>query len=94
MDYSSVLYLTDNGSKWNAGKDNIRDKVKSSFNFNFSSTEDLIKGFNTNKLPDKIILNIHPARWNDNYVIWFYRFVLQKMKNFAKYFLSILRNKK
>lgn len=93
VDYSSVLYLTDNGSKWNAGKDNIRDKVKTQYDFDFSSTDDLINGFNSGSLPNKIILNVHPARWNDNFFIWFYRFVLQKMKNVAKYFLSILRGK-
>lgn len=91
VDYSSVLYLTDTGSKWNAGKENIRDKVKSRFRFNFSSTDDLINGFNSGVLPDKIILNVHAARWNDNFGIWFYRFVLQKIKNPAKYFLSLIR---
>jgi hypothetical protein len=93
VNYSEVLYLTDNGSKWNADKDNIRDKVESGFSFNIKSTEDLIAHFNSKKLPDKIILNIHPARWTDNIMIWIYRFLLQKIKNVAKKWLNMLRNK-
>jgi hypothetical protein len=92
VDYSKVLYLTDNGNKWNAGKDNIRDKVKTNYSFNIRSTDDLIRALRKGELPDQIIINAHPARWNDNYFIWTYRFFLQKLKNFAKFFLSKIRN--
>jgi len=94
VDYSCVLYLTDNGSKWNAGKDNIRDKVESGFEFNIKSTDALIEHFNKGMLPNQVILNIHPARWNDNFFIWTYRFFLQKTKNIAKAALNIIRGVK
>lgn len=92
VDYSKVLYLTDNGSKWNATKDNIRDKVSSGLKVNIRTTDELIEYFRSKKLPDQVILNIHPARWNDNVMVWLYRFVLQKIKNVAKYFLNKIRN--
>ena len=94
INYSKVLYLTDNGSKWNAEKDNIRDKVKNNaFSYNIKSTDSLIEHFDNGGLPDHIILNVHPARWNDKCIIWAYRFVLQKVKNVAKVSLNSIRSK-
>ncbi|MCF8411264.1 MAG: hypothetical protein K9G31_08225 [Crocinitomicaceae bacterium] len=92
VDYSKVLYLTDNGSKWNASSSNIRDYTYSEyFNFDIETTFDLIEAFSQNKLPNQIILNVHPARWNDNFLVWTYRFFLQKAKNSAKTLLKSLR---
>ena len=94
VDYSKVLYLTDNGNKWNSNKTNIRDKVNADHKFDINSTFDLIDNFKKQLLPNHIILNIHPARWNNNYLVWTYRFFLQKTKNIAKILLNMLRNKK
>ncbi len=94
VDYNKVLYLTDNGNKWNSNKTNIRDKVNVDNNFDINSTFDLIQHFKNGLLPNQIILNIHPARWNNNYIIWTYRFFLQKTKNIAKILLNMIRNKK
>jgi hypothetical protein len=92
VDYSKVLYLTDNGSKWNASSSNIRDfTYQEHFNFNIETTFHLIEYFKNNKLPNQIILNVHPARWNDNYAVWTYRYFLQKAKNLAKTWLKNLR---
>jgi hypothetical protein len=92
VDYSKVLYLTDSGSKWNANSSNIRDYTYTEhFNFNIETTFQLIQYFKKNKLPNQIILNVHPARWNDNFLVWTYRFFLQKAKNIAKTLLKSLR---
>ncbi len=92
VDYSKVLYLTDNGSKWNATSSNIRDfTYKEHFNYNIESTFDLIDAFKTEALPNQIILNVHPARWNDHIIIWTYRYFLQKTKNMAKSLLKSVR---
>lgn len=92
VDYSKVLYLTDNGSKWNASSSNIRDYTYSEyFNFDIDTTFDLIEAFSQNKLPNQIILNVHPARWNDNLFIWLYRYFLQKAKNITKSVLKSFR---
>jgi peptidoglycan-N-acetylglucosamine deacetylase len=88
VDYQKVLYLTDTGSRWNGEKMIIRDSVLSPYNFNIHSTFQLIELFNENKLPNKIILNSHPARWTNNLFLWLYRYFLQQIKNVLKYFLK------
>jgi hypothetical protein len=93
IDYSNVLYLTDNGSKWNAHESNIRDVVtNSNISLDVSTTFDLIEAFEKGLTPDVVILNCHPARWNNNPIIWTYRFFLQKAKNVAKKQLKNLRS--
>jgi hypothetical protein len=91
IDYNKVLYLTENGSRWDGSRSNIRDKVKTNFNYKIKTTYDLINCFKNNILPDQIILNIHPARWNDNLILWTYRYFLQKLKNIAKLVLFNFR---
>ena len=92
INYKKVLYLTDNGSRWDANKSNIRDKVNSGYDLKIKTTFELVEHFRNIDLPDQIILNVHPARWNDIYIVWLYRFILQKVKNVAKFFLNKLRN--
>jgi len=91
IDYNKVLYLTDNGSRWDGNRSNIRDKVKSNLNYKIKTTYELMTCFQNNELPVHIVLNVHPARWNDNKVIWSYRYILQKAKNIAKHSLNRLR---
>lgn len=90
IDYNSVFYLTDNGSRWDGERMSIRDTVNSDFSFSIRTTFQLIEAFNTGKLPNRIIINSHAARWNDNLGVWIYRYFLQKAKNFAKYILKVL----
>jgi len=88
VDYNKVLYLTDTGSRWNGEKTIIRDSVFSQYDFNIHSTFQLIELFKKNELPDLIILNSHPARWNNNLTIWVYQYLFQNLKNVIKYFLK------
>ena len=39
LDFNKVLYLTDTAQRWNGGNIAVRDKVNSSYNFNFTSTD-------------------------------------------------------
>lgn len=94
IDYNKVLYLTENGNRWDGNRINIRDKVNSSFTLKIRTTFDLMESFRNNELPDQVLLNVHPARWNDNIIIWYYRHILQNMKNIAKFALYIIREKK
>ncbi|WP_318349325.1 polysaccharide deacetylase family protein [Aquipluma nitroreducens] len=82
IDFSKVGYLTDTGRQWNGNKVSIRDKVNSSFNFNFRSTQDIIRS--VNQLPDQIMFTFHPQRWNDNWFLWTKELVLQNVKNQVK----------
>ncbi len=87
IDFNEVLYLTDTGRAWNTSKGNVRDRVQSRFNYNFKSTHDIIRALENEELPDKIMLNVHPHRWFDNYFLWTKELVFQKTKNIIKSFL-------
>lgn len=91
-DFKSVLYITDTGRQWNNSTSSVRDKVDSGFSLKFGSTDDICAAFSQNKLPDRIMLNIHPQRWTDNYYFWAKELVLQNIKNVIKKFL-VSRNK-
>lgn len=94
VDYNKVLYLTDTGNMWNGDKVSVRDTVTSNYNFDLSSTFDLINALKRNELPDQIIINTHADRWNDNFIIWFYKELLQKLKNLVKWQLKKIRKLK
>ncbi|MEA3541345.1 MAG: hypothetical protein U9R77_04400 [Pseudomonadota bacterium] len=95
IDYDKVLYLTDTGGCWDGEKYNLRDNVKSKFGFDIHSTFDLIDHIEHDKLPNQIILNIHPARWNNNLFKWLIRqFILTYPKRGVKSILKKMRNKK
>jgi len=85
IDFNKVAYFTDTGRRWNGDKFSVRDKVDSPFNFNFKSTQDIID--NIEKLPDQIMLTIHPQRWTDKPIPWCKELVLQNIKNVVKYFI-------
>ena len=95
IDYSKVLYLKDTGGCWDGNKFSIRDSVTSGFNFQIHSTQDLIEHIGENKLPKQIILNVHPARWNDNMLKWIVRqFVLTYPKRGIKQLIKQIREKR
>lgn len=73
IDYKTVLYLTDTGGCWDGYNFNVRDTVNTGFNLQIHTTFDLIDTIENNKLPDRVIINTHPGRWNDNYIKWFYK---------------------
>ncbi len=84
IDFNEVLYLTDTGRSWNASRGNVRDKVQSKYNYNFKPTFDIIRALAKNKLPDKLMLNIHPQRWHDKFLPWAKELVWQNIKNVGK----------
>jgi len=57
--------------------------VCSKYQFNFKNTQQIIN--NTHILPDKIMINIHPQRWTDNWVDWSIELISQSIKNIVKY---------
>jgi hypothetical protein len=82
LNFNEFAYLTDTGRRWNGFKFNFRDKVKSKYNFNFKSTQDIIDSID--RLPDKIMFTIHPERWHDNPVLWLKELLFQNVKNQIK----------
>ena len=91
VDFSKVLYITDTGRQWNNTNSSVRDKVESPFKFNFSSTFDLMEAFKNERLPDHIMQNIHPQRWNDGLLGWSQELVVQNMKNQVKRIIVKIR---
>ena len=87
IDYSNVFYITDTGRKWNSDNSNIRDKVNSGNNIRFRNTNNLILLIKFNKMPKKLVINVHPQRWNNKFFPWAKELIWQNMKNKVKYFL-------
>ncbi len=84
VDFNQVFYLTDTGRKWDGDKVSVRDRVNSSFNFSFHTTNQIIDAFNNGTLPDKIMFTFHPQRWNDNMYKWTKELIMQNIKNTVK----------
>lgn len=95
FDFDEMLYLTDTGNCWDGYQSSIRDTVKSRFRFIIHSTFDLIAHLRGGALPPKIMLNIHPARWNDNMLKWIIRYYLLTLpKHKLKQWIKKKRNNK
>lgn len=84
IDFDKVLYITDAGRSWDNASINKRDKVSSKYNFHFEHTNDIIKAFQDNKLPDQIMINIHPEHWADSTLEWLWIWSVRKVKNAVK----------
>ena len=91
INFNEVLYITDAGRSWNNENINRRDKVNTKYNFTFINTNEIIKALNNDKLPDKIMINIHPEHWTESTVEWYKVWCIRKFKNSIK--KIFLRNK-
>jgi len=88
VDYSKVFYITDTGRKWNNREASIRDKVESPFEIEVKSTEHFIELIKAGKMPEQMMINTHPQRWNDEVVPWVVELVSQTVKNRIKKIVS------
>jgi len=79
-----VFYATDAGRVWGDESINLRDKVKSQFDFKINSTQDIVVLLKESKLPQKIMFNIHPEHWAKSDLEWYKILVIRKVKNFIK----------
>jgi hypothetical protein len=82
IDFNQVFYLTDTGRRWDGHKVSVRDKVSSNFNVTFRSTDEIIRRIN--ELPEKVMITIHPQRWNDSFLLWAKELAWQNVKNIVK----------
>lgn len=92
IDFSRVAYFTDTGNCWDGDKYSVRDHVQSPHKFNTHTTWDLIEHVENNLLPDQIMLNVHPARWNDNYIKWWIRYYVLTLPKFQ--LKKMIKNKR
>ena len=84
IDFNEVFYLTDASRSWNNKKNTRRDRVDTNFRININSTDDFIKLISSENAPQKIMLNIHPHNWAQNYKDWTKILVWQSIKNMGK----------
>ncbi len=91
VDFGEVLYLTDTGRRWDGQGVSVRDKAEErgrSFSIRLRSTFDIINAARENKLPDRIMLTIHPQRWDGRPLPWMRELVWQNLKNTGKWVLN------
>ena len=55
-------------------------------------TKDIIDAAEKGLLPDKIMINVHPKRWTDDFMPWVKELVGQKVKNVVKRQLNKFRD--
>jgi len=91
-DFNEFLYLTDTGRRWNGDKVSVRDKVNSKYKFDLKTTQDVINAIP--QFPDKIMITIHPQRWDDRFIPWLQELVLQNIKNVVKWGMVISKEKR
>jgi hypothetical protein len=88
LDYDKVFYITDTGRRWNNTDASIRDKVESAFQIRIADTHHLIELIKAGELPNQIMINTHPQRWNDAWLPWVVELVGQSLKNQIKKIIS------
>ena len=92
-DFTSTLYLTDTGRRWNGQSISIRDKVKQSLPLSFRTTDDIIHAINDINHPIHhigLLINTHPQRWMPFSLRWTEELVLQNTKNIVKSLINTL----
>ena len=92
LDFDEVFYITDTGRSWNKSTTSIRDKVDSKFDIKIKDTNHLIEKIQNNELPDQIMINVHPQRWDDRFGPWVSELIKQSVKNVIKKLLIGLRD--
>ena len=88
LDYSKIFYITDTGRKWNNTEASIRDKVDSTFQIEVKSTAHFIELLKSDAMPEQMMINTHPQRWNDGLLAWGTELVMQSSKNVVKRMLA------
>jgi hypothetical protein len=84
VDFTRVFYLTDTGRRWNHAGASIRDRVDSGFDIRVNSTGHLMALARQGRLPERVMINTHPQRWEDRALPWVRELVWQNVKNGVK----------
>jgi len=86
--WDEVGYFTDTGRRWDGDSVSVRDKAPSSVlpprGRKFKSTFDIIQALENDQFPQKVMINVHPERWNDNIFWWTEELISQNIKNVIK----------
>lgn len=88
LDFDQVLYMSDTTQKWDGDKIALRDKVRSSLNLSFRTTQDILD--NIHKLPDHVMITIHPELWSKGIPGWlFVKLYVFAHGSYKKYYRNI-----
>lgn len=87
IDYSDILYISDTGRNWTSDRANVRDKTNSKIKIEFSSQSDLLN-YLSNKPHPKMVFQIHPERWSNNFFAWTWQLMFDSGINFLKKILN------
>lgn len=85
IDYNQVFYISDNGRAWNRLSVSIRDKVDSDLKIPIKDTFQLINLIRNNKIPDQVMLNIHPDTFFDFGINYLFNWGFIETKNIVKW---------
>ncbi len=99
VDFDQVFYLTDTGRRWDGWKVSVRDKMFQQEKWVrqglvFHGTRDIIRAVEAGRLPKRVMITIHPQRWDDRLGPWLKELILQNGKNFIKARKVHLRGKR
>lgn len=89
-DFSNTFYLTDTGRRWDGYKVSVRDKIEKyqdewiAKGLTFHSSDDIIAAIRENHLPNRIMITVHPQRWNPFGKSWIKEAIMQNLKNIVK----------
>ena len=89
-DFSKVFYLTDTGRRWDGYKVSVRDKIPeyqdiwTKQGLTFHSTDDVIEGLRSGRIPKRLMITVHPQRWAPFGSAWCKELLLQNAKNIVK----------
>ena len=89
-DFSKTFYLTDTGRRWDGWSVSVRDKIPrfqdewTARGLVFHTTDDLLEGLRRGVLPQKLMITVHPQRWNPIGLRWCKEALSQPIKNTVK----------
>lgn len=83
IDYTDIAYISDTGRNWTSDRNNVRDKTNSTIELNLTNQQDLLNYLSTTPHP-KLVFQIHPERWSNNFFAWTYQLLFDNGINFLK----------
>lgn len=91
-DYAGVVYFTDTGRRWDAGRTNLRDRPpNATFPDEAVRGTDALKTWIRNRRPSRLAISAHPERWDAGAVSWLAQSAQDRAINAAKLALGLIR---
>lgn len=92
IDFHSVCYLTDTARMWDSHLHGLNryDRVPTCEplwqrqNKTYHTTEEMISAVQTGTFPRQVMLNAHPQRWHNNFIVWTCEYARQLLINTVK----------